>query len=231
MADTIISKVAIDSKRDANTPKVVISKPPPPPVDTIMPKPQRKKNFASSLSKSISTFFMDFLETIVVAMSIFVVIYLFLVQPHEVKGSSMEPNFHNNDYILTDKISYKFSYPKRGDVIIFKSPKNPEVDYIKRVIALPGETVKVLQGYVYVNDNKLPEVYLADQTSLFPGSYLTEGSNITVGEDQLFVLGDNRPHSSDSREFGPIDKKLIIGKAFVRYWPPQGIGVISNPTY
>src|SRR3989344_6323825 len=95
------------------------------------------------LLKSAVNFFFDFLETIVVALSVFVVIYLFLVQPHEVKGSSMEPSFQNNEYIITDKISYRFNEPKRGDTIIFKAPKNPDVDYIKRVIGLPGEKVKI----------------------------------------------------------------------------------------
>lgn len=181
--------------------------------------------------RSVIHFILDFLETIVVALSIFVVVYLFVVQPHEVKGSSMEPNFHNNEYILTDKISYKFGPPQRGDVVIFKAPTNPDIDYIKRVIALSGERVKVVKGDVYVNGQKLPEPYLREPTQLFPGSALKEGEEIIIPDDYLFVLGDNRPHSSDSREFGPIPKRLIIGRAFLRYWPPQEFGILPKASY
>ncbi|OGG22363.1 signal peptidase I [Candidatus Gottesmanbacteria bacterium RIFCSPHIGHO2_02_FULL_40_13] len=174
---------------------------------------------------------MDFMETIVVALSIFVVVYLFLVQPHEVKGSSMEVSFHNNEYILTDKISYRFINPDRGDVIIFKAPNNPEVDYIKRVIGLPEDKVKVEKGYVYVNDQKLTENYLREKTYLYPGSFMGEGVNITVPKDHLFVMGDNRAHSSDSREFGPVLRDSIIGKAFLRYWPLSEFGLVPQIKY
>ena len=160
--------------------------------------------------KSTVNFFFDFLETIVVALSIFVVVYLFILQPHEVKGNSMEPNFQNNEYIITDKISYRFSDPKRGDVIIFKAPINEEIDYIKRIIALPGEKIMIQNREIYVNDDRLIETYIDALTMLFPGSVMREGVPITIAEEYYFVMGDNRSHSSDSREFGSIDKKLII---------------------
>ena len=192
---------------------------------------QKTPNIILSFLQRIIHFFFDFLETIVVALSIFVVVYLFFVQPHEVKGSSMEPNFHNNQYILTDKISYRFRQPARGDVIIFKSPKNPEVDYIKRVVALSQERVKIEGGYVYLNGEKLNESYLKDLTQLFPGSHMQEGVEISIPEGQLFALGDNRPHSSDSREFGPIDQGSIIGRAFLVYWPLTNFGLIPEVKY
>lgn len=176
-------------------------------------------------------FFFDFLETIVVALSVFVVIYLFIIQPHEVKGSSMEPSFSNNQYIITDKLSYRFGEPKRGDVVIFKAPTNPEVDYIKRIIGLPGESVKILDGKVYVNEQILNEGYLEDITLLFPRGFLEDGQAITVPANHYFVMGDNRPHSSDSREFGPIDRKLIVGKAVFRYWPVNNLGLIPAVSY
>lgn len=181
--------------------------------------------------KSAINFFFDFLETIVVALSIFVVVYLFILQPHEVKGNSMEPSFQNNEYIITDKISYRFKEPHRGDVIIFKAPVNPDVDYIKRIIALPGEQVMVQNGEVYVNNTRLIESYIDTLTPLFPGSTMQESTPITVPEGDYFVMGDNRSHSSDSREFGPIDKKLIIGRAVFRYWPLNSIGAIPEANY
>lgn len=188
-------------------------------------------NIIVYIVKKIINFFFDFLETSVVALSIFVVVYLFLVQPHEIKGSSMEPNFHNNEYILTDKISYKFREPQRGEVIIFKAPTNNEVDYIKRVIGLPGDRIKVQDGFVYVNEMKLNESYLADKTPLLPGSSMQEGVEITIPPDHIFVMGDNRPHSSDSREFGPVSFNLIIGHAIFRYWPLPEMGLISTAKY
>lgn len=228
MNKTNASKVAVDSTIAEKIPTVAVASPP------LAPKEEESFVKASLLVRLVRNtvhFFMDFLETIVVALSIFVVIYLFLFQPHEVKGSSMEPNFHNNEYILTDKISYRFREPERGDVIIFKAPRNPDVDYIKRVIALPGERVKVDKGYIYVNDKKLNEKYLIDSTPIFPGSFVQEGVDITVAEDEYFVMGDNRPHSSDSREFGPIGKDLIIGRAFFRYWPLTELGQVPQINY
>jgi len=194
-------------------------------------RPAREPIIFIKIFKSALNFFFDFLETIVVALSVFVVIYLFIVQPHEVKGSSMEPSFQNNEYIITDKISYRFSDPQRGDVIIFKAPLNPDVDYIKRIIGLPGERIKISLGKVYVNGKQLTESYLADNTPIFPGGFMQEGVEVEVMENHYFVMGDNRPHSQDSREFGPISRKLIIGKAIFRYWPINEFGVIPHINY
>jgi signal peptidase I len=224
------SKIAIDPKVDESISRVALSSAPLPKNTPKTPEKPVIKQPVSIIALGIGLFF-DFLESIVVAASIFVVVYLFFVQPHEVKGSSMEPSFHNNEYILTDKISYRFKNPERGEVVIFKAPNNPEVDYIKRIIALPGEKVKVEKGLVYVNDQKLDEVYLKDSTYLFPSSKMQEGVNVFVGNDELFVMGDNRPHSSDSREFGPIQKKSIVGRAFLRYWPINEIGLVPEIKY
>ena len=103
----------------------------------------------------------DILQTVVLSAAIFVIIYLFAAQPHLVKGSSMEPNFHNGDYILTEKIAYKFRGPERGEVIVFKAPNRPDADYIKRVIGLPLERVKVIEGKIFINDKPLAELYEA----------------------------------------------------------------------
>ena len=192
----------------------------------------KKKPFIMiKLLRSVINFFFDFLETIVVALSVFVVVYLFIIQPHEVKGSSMEPSFQNNEYIITDKLSYRFGNPQRGDVVIFKAPINPDVDYIKRIIGLPGEKVKISQSKVYIDDKLLDEPYLEEITPLFPGGFVQEGITIDIPIDHYFVMGDNRPHSSDSREFGPIPRKSIVGKAIFRYWPINELGLIPTVSY
>lgn len=180
---------------------------------------------------ALGAFILDIIETIVVALAIFVVVYLFLFQPHQVKGSSMLPNFHDGEYILTDKISYRFGLPQRGDVVVFKAPKNQEVDYIKRIIGLPEDEVSLNNGLVFLNGNKLPEKYLPAEFLTSAGSFLQEGVGVVVPKGQYFVLGDNRDHSSDSREWGFVTKEEIVGKTFVRYWPINELGFIPKPDY
>ncbi|MDO8515222.1 MAG: signal peptidase I [bacterium] len=163
-------------------------------------------------------------EALVFAAAIFVVCYLWLFQPNQVSGGSMFPTFKDKEYILTDKVSYRFGTPARSDVVVFKSPKNPDVDFIKRIIGLPGDTVKLLNGKVYVNNVMLEEPYLP-KDFLTPGSlFLREGGSVTVPEGDFFVMGDNRTGSSDSREWGPITKEEIIGKVFFRYFPFDRFG-------
>lgn len=222
------SKVFIDRSIKEKIPTVAVTE------DHHKPDSDEKtpdSRHAMTIPQRIAAAGMDFLETIVVALSIFVVVYLFLVQPHEVKGSSMEPTFHNNEYILTDKISYRLADPQRGDVIIFKAPSNPEVDYIKRIIAAPGDRIKIGNGEVYVNDQRLEERYITQTTMLIPGGSLQEGREIQVSPENFFVMGDNRGHSSDSREFGPIERSSIIGRAFLRYWPLREFGLIRPVSY
>jgi len=183
-----------------------------------------------TIKRWVAAFF-DFLQGIVVVLAVLVMVYLFLVSPQEISGASMEPNFHNGEYILTNKVLYKFREPQRGDVVIFKSPKNKEVDYIKRIIGLPGEIVRLEKNTFFVNDQPIDEPYLAPGTTVFGGSYLSEGQEIIVPPGTYFVVGDNRPHSSDSREFGPIPLVDFIGVAFLRYFPFDRFGTLPHPTY
>ena len=179
--------------------------------------------------KSVIDFVMDILETVVFIGSLFIVIYLFVMQPNQVRGASDEPTFSSGDYILTSKITYKLREPERGDVIVFKSPKNPDIEYIKRVIGLPGDQITIKNGDVFVNGVVLQEDYISAKTSIWEGGYIKEGEPIIIPDDKLFVLGDNRPRSSDSREFGLIPVSDVIGVVFYRYFPSNKIGVIRNP--
>lgn len=179
--------------------------------------------------KGIIDFVMDILETIVFIGSLFIVVYLFIMAPNQIKGASMEPTFYSGEYILTSKITYKFRQPHRGDVIVFKSPKNPDIDYIKRIIGIPGDKLEIKGEEIYVNGELLPENYISAKTNLWEGGYLKEGAPITIPAEMLFVMGDNRPRSSDSREFGPIPFESIIGDVFFRYFPTNKVGLIKNP--
>lgn len=143
----------------------------------------------------------------------------------------MVPNFHDGEYILTDKISYRINDPKRGDVIIFRAPHNEEYDYIKRIIGLPNDQILVNNDSVYLNGQKLSEEYLPPEFVTRGGAFLANGQTITVPEDQYFVLGDNRSHSSDSREWGFVPFDNIVGKAWIRYWPINALGIIPKIDY
>ncbi|MFH0863670.1 MAG: signal peptidase I [Candidatus Gottesmanbacteria bacterium] len=181
--------------------------------------------------KKFASIFFDLLEVVVVALAIFVVCYLFLFQPHEVNGSSMEPNFHNKEFLLTDKVTYRFRSPTRGDVIVFRSRNNREQDYIKRIIGLPGEKVKVLNDHVFINDQRLSEPYLQKDLATYQGSFLRSGEDFLIPPDEYIVMGDNRLASSDSREWGTVVKDDITGKAWLIYWPPQDFGVLAKVKY
>jgi len=179
---------------------------------------------------------LDLVETIVIGLSLFLVVYLFLVQPHQVNGQSMLPSFESGEYVLTDKVSYRVGEPKRGDVIVFHAPEPANCtagtgcDFIKRIIALPGESVEVKSNGLYINDEKLLETYIPDTYETSAGAF-TRDRKVVLGPDEYFVVGDNREHSSDSRSWGPIARSNIVGKAFFRYWPAEKIGLIESANY
>jgi signal peptidase I len=182
----------------------------------------------------LGAFFLDIIETVVVALSIFLILYLFIMQPHQVNGQSMDTTFLNGEYVMTDKLSYRFNAPKRGDVVVFKAPPLAECpegagcDFIKRIIGLPGDTVEVRSNHFYINGQLLNEPYLNPSVETKPFTYTMNGP-VVVPEGSYFVSGDNRPHSSDSRMWGPVPLNLIVGKVFFRYWPLARIGIITHP--
>lgn len=180
--------------------------------------------------KKIIRLIYEFIEAFVVSASVFVVVYLFLMQPHQVKGNSMVPTFSDQEYLLTDKVTYRRRLPTFGDVIVFKAPINENFDFIKRVIATPGQTVMIRGGRVYINNELLFEPYLSSEVVTSPGQFLHEAEPFTVPENSVMAFGDNRDHSSDSRDWGPVPFVNIIGRVFFRYWPAEVAGVVVNPT-
>ncbi len=189
-----------------------------------------------NIAQAIGSFFLDIIETVVIALSIFLVVYLFLLQPHQVNGQSMVPTFQSGEYVLTDKVSYKIGNPERGDVIVFHAPeaancpKGTGCDFIKRIIGLPGDSIQVRDDAIWVNGVQLEEPYIPEEFDILPGEY-TRNRVVTLGPNEYFAVGDNRPYSSDSRAWGPITPDLIVGRAFFRYWPLNKAGVVQHFKY
>ncbi len=205
-------------------------------IDTNYTKRIELKHMISVLKK-IGQFILDTIQMIVLSLSVFIIVYLFLFQPHQVKGSSMYPSFHNGEFLLPNNISYRFGNPQRGDVIVFKAPKSEpcaeiECEYIKRLIGLPGDRVMVNQGYIYVNGQVLDETgYLGKDITTGSGTFLAEGIEKIIPPGYYLPLGDNRPYSRDGREFGVVTREAIVGKAWLRYWPPNKTGFIKHESY
>ncbi len=181
--------------------------------------------------RRLGAFFLDILEVVVFALAIFLFVYLLILRPHKIKGASMEPNFPDAEYLLTEKVSYYRGEPQRGDVIVFKPPVSEEDEFIKRIIGLPGERISLSGGKVYINGKRLSESYLSDTLPTNGGNFLPEGKEYEVPPGNYFVLGDNRPHSSDSRIWGPITKDKMSGRAWLIYWPINKVGSVQKPNY
>jgi signal peptidase I len=180
--------------------------------------------------KRIYSTIIDVMQTFLMAASIFLVIYIFIMRPFQVSGESMFPTFKNKEYILTNRIGLRFDSPRKGDVIVFKAPNDSDKDFIKRVIAEPGDSVFVKDGYVYVNGLQLDEsAYLASDVRTYGGSFLKEDQPVTVPEGNYIVMGDNRPYSSDSREWGLLGEEDIVGLSFFVYWPFNNMRMVENP--
>ncbi len=184
------------------------------------------------LFRRLGAFFLDILEVIFLALGLFLFIYLLILQPHKIKGASMMPNFPDSEFLLTDKVSYRFGEPKRGDVIVFKAPIDENEEFIKRIIGLPGEKVKIQSGHVYINGKLLDESAYLDPSVYTSGAdFSKEGQEYIVPGGKYYVLGDNRPHSSDSRYWGPVTKDKITGHAWLIYWPINKAGSVQKITY
>jgi len=180
--------------------------------------------------KNFLLYLWEVVKIVVLASLIVIPIRLFIFQPFFVKGQSMEPNFENGDYLIVDELSYRFNEPQRGEVIVFKYPNDISQRYIKRIIGLPGETIEIKEGKIEVF-NKEGEKVLKE-TNYLSQDILTVGdTNITLKGDEYFVLGDNRLASADSRRWGPLPKKDIIGKVIFRAWPLAAITKFNLPIY
>jgi len=179
------------------------------------------------------SFIFELIKIVVVSLVIIIPVRYFLVQPFYVKGASMEPNFYDHEYLIIDEISYRFKEPARGNIIVFRYPKNPQEYFIKRIIALPGEKIQIKDGQVYIYNSEylngliLEEPYLEKSAKTYS---LTEDI-VSLGKKEYFVLGDNRNSSKDSRSFGPVNRSFITGRVILRGWPLSRINLFKLPEY
>ncbi|MBU1292317.1 signal peptidase I [Patescibacteria group bacterium] len=170
--------------------------------------------------KKVFIFIWEVVKIVVISLAIIIPIRYFLIQPFFVRGSSMEPNFDNGQYLVINEIGYRFEDPTRGQVIVFKNPINPSEYYIKRIIGLPDEAVEVKDGRVIIYNKEFPEGQLLDESVYLSEGIITQGNiHLKLGEDEYFVLGDNRGKSSDSRQWGVLPGDNIIGRVWLRAWP------------
>ncbi len=178
------------------------------------------ENLAES-GETGSSLFREVVETILLAAIVFLLVNA-VTGRFRIDGMSMESTLHDGEYVIIDRISYKLHPPERGDVIVFR--RDGRKDYIKRVMALPGETIEIRNGQIFINGQPIVETYLPEL-----GAYSMEPR--LVGPDEYFVLGDNRNNSSDSHNWGPVLFSAIDGKAWLIYWPPQDWGFVPHYSY
>jgi signal peptidase I len=180
----------------------------------------------------------EIVETLVLTLIIFLVIQTFVAQPYKVQQQSMEHTLEPDQYVLVDKLTPRFDTYKRGDIVVFTPPpdwsREDDTPFIKRVIGLGGETVEIRDGDVFINGTKLDEEYLFAAQSGDPTQPTTVPNDehrwvIPAGE--LFLMGDHRANSADSRMFGPVESGQVIGRAWLRYWPIDAFGILQTPTY
>ena len=172
-------------------------------------------------TSGLMNFLVDVLETLILSVVLFVGINAISARIR-VDGDSMEPSLHNGEFVVVNRLGYRFGMPQHGDVIVFHFPRDPEQEYIKRVIGLPGDQIRVADGKVYLNDQPLDEPYIYARPA-YTGSWV-------VPDNQIFVLGDNRNASSDSHNWGMVPLEYVIGKAIFIYWPIQELGPIQHVT-
>ena len=177
-------------------------------------------------------------ETLVLTLLIFLVIQNFVAQPYQVKQQSMERTLEPEQYVLVDKLTPRFDTYKRGDIVVFTPPEDwgdNGTPFIKRVIGVAGDTVEIRDdGLVYVDDVALHEPYLYSEEVGGPSQPTTaslEQTKWTIADNEVFLMGDHRSNSADSRTFGPVETDQVIGRAWLRYWPLDTFGILPAPTY
>ncbi len=173
-------------------------------------------------------FFKEIVKFTIIALAIVLPIRAYIAQPFIVSGASMDPTFSTGQYLIVDQLSFKIEDPKRGEVIILKYPINPSVFFIKRIIGLPGETLTMKSGKITIVNEANPKGFLLNEPYITEDHQTSDTFQITLGKTEYFVMGDNRPASSDSRTWGPLDSEYVIGRPLFRLFPLSKISVFPG---
>ena len=191
---------------------------------------QRLQEKFGTIGGSIFFFLLEMLQIVLISGAIIIPVRYFLIQPFYVKGASMEPNFYDHEYLIIDELSYRFHQAQRGEIVVFRYPRDPSQFFIKRVIGLPGETVEVTNNHVIIYNTEHPNGIILQEPYI--GDRPTNGKErTTLGAQEYYVMGDNRNESMDSRSFGPVSRSGIIGRVWVRGLPLSRIGTFEIPDY
>lgn len=170
----------------------------------------------------------ELLHVVIISLAIIVPVRYFLIQPFYVKGASMEPNFYDHEYLIIDEIGYRLNQPQRGEIVVFRYPNDPRQYFIKRIVGLPGERIKVSGGQVWVYNAEHPDGKVLDEHSYLGAIYTGGERDVQLADDEYFLMGDNRGASLDSRSFGPVSRSFIVGRVWFRGWPPEKIKVFTE---
>ncbi|MFA6381780.1 MAG: signal peptidase I [Candidatus Buchananbacteria bacterium] len=181
-----------------------------------------------SAGKQLLIFTWEIFKVVVISLAIIIPVRYFLIKPFYVKGASMEPNFYDHEYLIIDEISYRLGNPSRGDIVVFRYPFDTSQYFIKRVVGLPGETIKIADGGITVSNAKNPGGVVLKEIYLSPGTQTLGEAEVTLGSDEYYLFGDNRMASLDSRAFGPVKRSYIIGRTLWRGWPLNRIGLLND---
>ncbi|MAG29200.1 signal peptidase I [bacterium] len=179
----------------------------------------------------VLAFITELIKIVLIALAIIIPVRYFLIKPFYVNGASMEPTYQNREYLIIDEISYRFSEPIRGEVVVFKYPEDPSQFFIKRIIGLPNERLVVQDGSVVLYNSQNPNGLTLNEPYLSDNIITVGFSDVKLGKGEYFVLGDNRTASLDSRRFGPLMKDELIGKVWLRGWPLNRIGVLQHYSF
>lgn len=198
------------------------------PVQETVPASEPEPTATPSIFSRIKDFVIELVHVVVISLAIIVPVRYFLIQPFYVKGASMEPNFLDHQYLIIDEISYRFNEPQRGEIVVFRYPNDPRQYFIKRIIGLPGERVRVAGGKVWVYNDRYPDGQALDEAEYLGGLATGGDRDDKIGPGEYFLMGDNRPASLDSRVFGPVPRSFIVGKVWVRGWPPEKVQLYSE---
>ncbi len=198
-----------------------------PPAAEPTPAPESASGKKPLLGRALD-FAGELLHVVIISLAIIVPVRYFLIQPFYVKGASMEPNFYDHEYLIIDEIGYRLHQPQRGEIVVFRYPNDPRQYFIKRIVGLPGERIKVSGGQVWVYNAEHPDGKVLDEHSYLGAIYTSGERDVQLADDEYFLMGDNRGASLDSRAFGPVSRSFIVGRVWFRGWPPEKIKVFTE---